>query len=65
MPELTSGGDSTNAQSWRGGWEAELVQDGIGPCRVNHSDVTAGCRSSDGPDRTLRWEGVWNVYESE
>lgn len=65
MAELTSRRYSTNAQSWRGGRKAELIQDGIGPCWVNHCDITTGGGSSDRPDRTLRLGGAWNLYENE
>lgn len=65
MAELTSGRYSTNAQSWRGGWKAELIQDGIGPCWVNHCYITTGGGPSDDPDRTLRLGGAWNVCKND
>lgn len=65
MAELTSGRHSTNGQSWRGGRKTELIQDGIGACWINHCDITTGGGSSDHPDRTLRFGGMWNVYEYE
>lgn len=50
---LTHGRHGTDAESRRGGRETELIQYCIGPCWINHCDVTAGGRARNYPHRAL------------
>lgn len=59
---LTYRRDSTDAEGRSCGREAELIQDGVGPRRINHCDITARGRARNYPHRTLAerdGQGVW------
>lgn len=50
---LTCGRHSTYAESRSCGREAELVQQSVGPCRINHCNIAVEGRARNYPHRTL------------
>lgn len=60
---LTRGRDGTDAEGRRGGREAELIQNCIGPRRINHRDITAGGGARNHPHRTLQQRRRLGVME--
>lgn len=62
---LTYGRHSTDAEG-RGCWrEAELIQYCVGPCWINHCNITAGCRARNYPNRTLAEKSGYEVWKDE
>lgn len=62
---LTYWRHSADAESRSCGWEAELIQYCVGPCRINHCNITAGGRTRNYPHRTLAEKDRYGVWKDE
>lgn len=62
---LTYRRHSTDAECRSCGREAELIQYCVGPCWINHSNITAGGRTRNYPHRTLAEKDGYGVWKDE
>lgn len=62
---LTYGRHSTDAEGRSCGREAELIQYCVGPCWINHCNITAGGRARNYPHRTLAERDGYGVWKDE
>ena len=62
---LTYRRHSTEAEGRSSGREAELIQYWVGPCWIDHCNITAGGRARNYPHRTLAERDGYGVWKDE
>lgn len=65
VPALTYRRHSTDAEGRSCRREAELIQNPVGPCRVNHCNIAAEGRARNYPHRTLAERDGYGVWKDE